>query len=494
MKRTVLLCLCLALASASAKIETEEDVLVLSKDNFDEALEKHEHILVEFYAPWCGHCKALAPEYAKAAKKLLEQNSEAKLAKVDATVESELAEKHEIKGYPTLKFFRKGAAVEYSGGRQADDIVAWVLKKSGPAVKEVSTVDEAKALIDSQNVAIMGFFKDQESEKAKMYLEVGNSVDDHVFGITSNDEVFSEYGVEDGKVVLFKKFDENKVEFADEFTLENLKNFVEIQSLPLVSEFNQESARKIFNGAIKTHLLVFLSQEAGHFEKYVEELKEPAKEFRGKVLFVTVNADDNDLERILEFFGMKKDEVPVMRLIQLEEDVAKYKPENPEVSSANIKEFVSSFLEGKLQKHLLSQDLPEDWDKNPVKVLVGKNFAEVAYDKSKHVLVEFYAPWCGHCKKLAPIYEELGEKYKDSDKVVIAKMDATANELADVKIGSFPTITLYKAETNEAIEYNGERTLKGLSKFIDSEGVEGQGPEETEEEDEDDDLPRKDEL
>lgn len=130
-----------------------------------------------------------------------------------------------------------------------------------------------------------------------------------------------------------------------------------------------------------------------------------------------------------------------------------------------------------------------------MKVLVSSNFDEIAFNKDKDVLVEFYAPWCGHCKQLAPIYDQLGEKFRDSDTVVIAKMDATANELEHTKITSFPTLTLYTKGENKVIQYNGERTLEGLSKFLESGGEDGQAaPDEAEEEDEDDDLPRKDEL
>jgi protein disulfide-isomerase A1 len=100
---------------------------------------------------------------------------------------------------------------------------------------------------------------------------------------------------------------------------------------------------------------------------------------------------------------------------------------------------------------------------------------------------------CGHCKQLTPIYEQLGEKYKDRSDVIIAKMDGTANEVENIKIQSFPTIKfvvsvvitmrctslysllirLFPKDSTDVIDYQGERTVDALSKFIDSDGKEG---------------------
>jgi len=237
--------------------------------------------------------------------------------------------------------------------------------------------------------------------------------------------------------------------------------------------------------------------KSSEYETIIEAFRTVAKEFKNRVLFVTINTDEEDHERIMEFFGLKKGETPSMRLIKLEEEMTKFKPESATIDEKTIKSFVEGVLSGKVKQHLLSQELPDDWDKTPVKTLVSTNFDDVALDKSKDVLVEFYAPWCGHCKQLVPIYEQLGENFKDSATVVIAKMDATANELEHTKINSFPTIKLFKKETNKVVDYDGERNLEGLTKFVESGGLKHADlkQEEVDEEDEKEDAKdSKDEL
>ncbi|XP_017862376.1 PREDICTED: protein disulfide-isomerase [Drosophila arizonae] len=479
---------------AAADIKLEEGVIVATVDNFKQVITDNEFVLVEFYAPWCGHCKALAPEYAKAAQQLAEKESPIKLAKVDATVEGDLAEQYQVRGYPTLKFFRSGSPVEYNGGRQAADIIAWVTKKTGPPAKDLTSVADAEQFLQDNEIAIIGFFKDVESAEAKVFTKAANALDSFVFGITSNADVIAKYEAKDNGVILFKPFDEKKSVFEGELNEENLKKFAQVQSLPLIVDFNHESAAKIFGGSIKSHLLFFVSKEAGHIEAHVDPLKEIAKKYREDILFVTISSDEEDHTRIFEFFGMNKEEVPTIRLIKLEEDMAKYKPETNDLSAESIEAFLQKFLDGKLKQHLLSQELPEDWDKQPVKVLVSSNFESVALDKSKSVLVEFYAPWCGHCKQLAPIYEQLAEKYKDNADIVIAKMDSTANELENIKISSFPTIKYFRKDDNKVIDYNLDRTLDDFVKFLDANGEVADAEPTEESEEEEEAAPKKDEL
>ena len=335
-----------------------------------------------------------------------------------------------------MKFFKNGVPQEYSGGRTADTIVQWVEKKSGPAAKDIATKEDAKAFIEANEVVVIGFFKDKEAAEAVAFNAVADINENVKFGITTSEELFEEYEVKDKEaaVVLFKKFDEGKNVLEGDITLGTVDSFISANSLPLVVDFTQETAPMIFKGTIKSHLLLFVPSKHEKHEEIVEEAKKVAKDFKGEIMFVTVDTD-GDNARVVEFFGIEEAEIPTFRLTATTpNDMLKYAPEKKDLTEENLRAFVKKYQAGDLKPHLKSQDLPEDWDATPVKVLVGSNFEAVALDTTKNVLVKFYAPWCGHCKTLAPIWDQLGEAFKDNENVVIAKMDMTVNELETVQV------------------------------------------------------------
>lgn len=164
--------------------------------------------------------------------------------------------------------------------------------------------------------------------------------------------------------------------------------------------------------------------------------------------------------------GVTKDDLPVFRII-MPADMKKFQSpvDVKSLTVENIGSFVQDVLDGKVKPHLKSEKVKDNTGK-AVWELVGEEFADVVKDPTKDVLVKYYAPWCGHCKKLAPIWDELGEFYKDKPDLIIAKFDATANEADGVEIRGYPTLIFYPKDNKAGVDYSGERELQNFKDWL----------------------------
>jgi protein disulfide-isomerase-like protein len=242
-----MICLVALAAIAALASAAGPGVVVLDDSNFDSVVNGDKAVLVKFFAPWCGHCKNMAPGYVDAANAFAPFASSVVIAEVDCDAHSSVCGRFDVQGFPTLKYFARGSteATAYEGGRDTADIIAYVNKAAGVNAK--------------------------------------------IAGETSD-------------------------------------------------------------------------------------------------------------------------------VVVLNED----------------------------------------------------NFDSVVMDVTKDVLVEFYAPWCGHCKTLAPIYEKIGSTYKSEKGIVVAKMDADKYRVAPGRYGvtGFPTLKWFPKNNKEGEDYSGGRTEDAFITFL----------------------------
>jgi len=240
----------------------------------------------------------------------------------------------------------------------------------------------------------------------------------------------------------------------------------------LIGEVSPETYQSYMEAGIPL-AYIFADDEASK-SKIVEALKPVATKHKGVVNIATIDA---------KLYGshagnlnLPSDKFPSFAIQDIKANTKYPFDIESEITEKSIGDFVQQFVDGKVQPSVKSEPIPEKQE-GPVAVVVAKNYKELVIDNDKDVLLEFYAPWCGHCKTLAPKYIELAEMYTSNptyDKLVtIAKVDATANDVPD-QIQGFPTIKLFPAgNKSAAVDYSGDRSIEDLAKFVKEHGKHG---------------------
>eukprot|EP00124_Ichthyophonus_hoferi_P001448 Ihof_evm3s76 gene=Ihof_evmTU3s76 len=222
-----------------------------------------------------------------------------------------------------------------------------------------------------------------------------------------------------------------------------------------VIEGTTENFDELTNGS-RNVLVAFTATWCGHCKALKPEYEIAAKAFKDEadsIAFVNVDAEAHPTLR--DRFDVTGFPTIKYFLKGAEKEEAYDGPRE----AAGIVEWVNDKFggHGRIQK-------PRTF----VKVLTDATFNDIVMDKEKNVLVEFFAPWCGHCKSLAPIYEQVAATFQSESKCIVASVDATTEEATAKRFGveGFPTLKFFSTENKEGEAYGGGRSEEDLIKFL----------------------------
>ncbi|XP_053537642.1 protein disulfide isomerase family A, member 7 isoform X2 [Ictalurus punctatus] len=438
---TALLCLGV-LHTVGVIAEGSGDVLELEDADFERRVAEHETLLVEFFAPWCGHCKRLAPEYEAAATRL---KGTVPLAKVDCTANSETCMKFGVNGYPTLKIFRNGeVASSYDGPRTADGIVSYMKKQSGPSSIALHSEADLDAFINGFDASVVGFFSGSDHLELAAFLKAASALrDSYRFAHATDLGIGLKHGVD------------------RDFGL-----------CPHLTSENRDSLRS--RDLLTAYYDVDYVRNPKGTNYWRNRVMKVATQFLSRGLSFAVADQEEFQEELAEEFGLQLSDGGEMPLITIRTRAGhKYiMREEFTRDGKSLERFLEDYFADHLKKYIKSEPVPETND-GPVKVVVADTFDEIVNNPEKDVLVEFFAPWCSHCKNLEPTYTELGEKLSGDSHIVVAKMDATANDIPpDYDVQGFPTIYFAPAgQKDQPRRYEGGREVSDFISYLKKEAT-----------------------
>uniref|UniRef100_A0AAY4CQL1 protein disulfide-isomerase n=1 Tax=Denticeps clupeoides TaxID=299321 RepID=A0AAY4CQL1_9TELE len=466
--------LCLSVCAGGTEpgtITEENGVLLLTKSNFKQALGLHQQLLVHFYAPLSGDAMGSIMEFSKAAKELKDTPITTKLGRVDVTKQKELAEELNVTMVPSMRLYLSG---DKHILKHSTAILTWLQRREGPSAEVLADLSQSETFLKSHDLVVLGLFKVRvmRERESDVFYSVAGDVADLPFGVTDSDEVFRTFQLTSDSVLLLKESKlESTFEVSEETTKEDLITFIRIHEFELVTEYTGKTASQILSSLVMNHLLLFINKTEKNFPDLHHAFQTTAAHFRGQILFVLVDADEPRNGRVMEYFHVRAEDTPTVRMVNLT-DHLQYQLQSDRLDTLTLTHFCQEYLLGRVKMH--SEPVPEDWDKKPVKELVGLNFERVVFNDKNNVLVLFYSGWNAESRALFPLWEELAQRFRNHDNVVIARLDATLNDINIRTLEKPPSIRLFPAVYAERVR-RGRGTWDGVG-FISTQQLQGQSP------------------
>lgn len=474
---------------AEAAAPADSAVVQLTNDNFDDFVASNELFMAEFFAPWCGHCKNLAPHYIEAAEYLSNTEKNISLAQIDCTQNDELCMDHGIRGYPTLKIFKDGKAIDYEGQRSANAIINFMLKHSLPPVQVFNNTNDLLNTLNSTTSPVIVNYGVSDDYNTTFYNVAKQLNMEYTFISLPDDKQKNKLSIyvpienEKDKTDILNNFE--RIDFNGDFkkltTNDTITiDWIKTESVPYFTDLNGDNYKFFFEAGIPLGYLFYNDED--ELKNYLPIFTSISKNNRGKMNFVHLDArkygrfaENLNIKQQFPAFAIQDFNTNLKYGLQQLDDKSFENLKKPnQLIKKDIDSLVNDVLNGKAEPIIKSEEIPTKQDTNVIKI-VAKTHEKITTDPTKDVLVKYYADWCGHCKRMAPTYLELADIYasdnKSSDKVLIAEMNGELNDVPSVKIEGFPTIILYPAGKNsEPIEYSGGRDVASFIDFIKENG------------------------
>ncbi|XP_038051895.1 thioredoxin domain-containing protein 5-like [Patiria miniata] len=357
---------------------------------FNHAIGKSAHFIM-FFAPWCGHCKKLAPVWDQLAERFnTDESVPATYAKVDCIKETKVCHENDVKGYPTLKFFNPGKQpAKYTGKRDFENLERFMLEQLDKKKESVPQPPEAKH----------GLY---------------------------------------------------------ELTEDNFKGHI----------------------TEGDHFVEFYAPWCGHCKRLAEPWQQLAEGFSHNEAITIAKIDCTAHRQVCREHNVNN--FPTLKYFRDGKEIDTYKGGRDHKS---LKEYVTSKMAPPSTEAPPTQDIKKEEKKVEEKKIMDGPAGQTEPRESKVVIltedsfpegiskgltfVKFFAPWCGHCKKLAPTFEDLARKVEDKPGLTAAKVDCTVHKTTCSKheVKGYPTLMLFK-NGNFVEKYSGSRSLDDMYSYM----------------------------
>jgi len=442
--------------------EDQSNVMDLTELDFQNFISEFKFALVNFHALWCRYSKKLKPVWKEIGEDLKSGGYDVAVARVEAYDEKKLAEQYGIEGYPTIKLFIDGTPHDYNGERTKEQILEFVDRKTKKALKTVDSVDAVKNYL--KDYEWVGIVAGADTANQDTVKNVASNVGDVLFLATTSDAVKKEYNVQDGQFVLVNNISgDNKVD-TDALTVDSLTKFIETNKFPSIAKFSKGTAERVFLSEDPSMILLRKSGD----DKAESAFKEANQQIGDKIFMAVANYEDEIGKLLVENLGVKESDLPTVRIVRADKErIRKYGIEG-DLTAANIAGLYDKYTNKQAKRTYLSEAVPTE-NNDLVKVVVLDTFKDIVLNPEQDVLLHVWAPWCGHCRAMMPVYDNVARKTRGVSNFVVAKIDASVNDLEayGLDIVEYPTILLFtKSKKDDPIEFKDERNEYKFNDFI----------------------------